>query len=73
MICAHSENSNGRHATLLVVSEQRAIQHVSRHPHSANSLTAMIFLKDNVLLERDLQLQDVKPRLLGKYLVTFYN
>jgi xylulose-5-phosphate/fructose-6-phosphate phosphoketolase len=29
----------------------------------------MIFLKDNVLLERDLQLQDVKPRLLGKHLV----
>lgn len=38
----------------------------------------MIFLKDNVLLERDLQLQDVKPRLLGKYsimimIVTFVN
>ncbi|KAL7920892.1 XFP N-terminal domain-containing protein [Trichoderma austrokoningii] len=29
--------------------------------------SAMIFLKDNVLLERDLQLQDVKPRLLGHW------
>ncbi|GFP52014.1 probable phosphoketolase [Trichoderma asperellum] len=27
----------------------------------------MIFLKDNVLLERDLQFQDVKPRLLGHW------
>jgi xylulose-5-phosphate/fructose-6-phosphate phosphoketolase len=27
----------------------------------------MIFLKDNVLLERDLRLQDVKPRLLGHW------
>lgn len=26
---------------------------------------AMIFLKDNVLLERDLTFEDVKPRLLG--------
>lgn len=30
---------------------------------------AMIFLKDNVLLERDLTFEDVKPRLLGKYLI----
>ncbi|KAL7935184.1 XFP N-terminal domain-containing protein [Trichoderma chlorosporum] len=28
---------------------------------------AMIFLKDNVLLERDLQFEDVKPRLLGHW------
>lgn len=52
-----------------MVSKLNASRQVSRYPHSANSLTAMIFLKDNVLLERDLQLQDVKPRLLGKYLV----
>jgi hypothetical protein len=25
----------------------------------------MIFLRDNVLVERDLKLEDVKPRLLG--------
>jgi xylulose-5-phosphate/fructose-6-phosphate phosphoketolase len=25
----------------------------------------MIFLKDNVLLERDLKFEDIKPRLLG--------
>ncbi|KAL7791888.1 XFP N-terminal domain-containing protein [Trichoderma ceciliae] len=29
--------------------------------------SAMIFLKDNVLLERDLRLEDVKPRLLGHW------
>ncbi|PTB46161.1 hypothetical protein M441DRAFT_127638 [Trichoderma asperellum CBS 433.97] len=29
--------------------------------------SSMIFLKDNVLLERDLQFQDVKPRLLGHW------
>lgn len=28
---------------------------------------AMIFLKDNVLLEKDLSFEDVKPRLLGTY------
>lgn len=32
----------------------------------ANSQPAMIFLKDNVLLERPLKFEDVKPRLLGK-------
>ena len=26
----------------------------------------MIFLRDNVLLERDLKTEDIKPRLLGK-------
>ena len=26
----------------------------------------MIFLKDNVLLERDLKFEDIKPRLLGE-------
>lgn len=26
----------------------------------------MIFLRDNVLLERDLTFNDIKPRLLGK-------
>lgn len=34
--------------------------------HSTDLCAAMIFLKDNVLLERDLVLEDVKPRLLGK-------
>lgn len=28
---------------------------------------AMIFLKDNVLLERDLTFEDIKPRLLGMH------
>jgi xylulose-5-phosphate/fructose-6-phosphate phosphoketolase len=28
---------------------------------------SMIFLKDNVLLDRDLKLEDVKPRLLGHW------
>lgn len=28
----------------------------------------MIFLRDNVLLERELSLQDIKPRLLGELL-----
>ena len=28
-------------------------------------IAAMIFLKDNVLVERDLQAEDIKPRLLG--------
>jgi hypothetical protein len=29
----------------------------------------MIFLKDNVLLERDLKFEDIKPRLLGRMYV----
>lgn len=33
----------------------------------ADAQTAMIFLRDNVLVERDLQHQDVKPRLLGHW------
>jgi phosphoketolase len=28
-------------------------------------IAAMIFLKDNVLVERDLRAEDIKPRLLG--------
>ncbi len=28
----------------------------------------MIFLRDNVFLERDLTFEDIKPRLLGDYL-----
>ena len=28
---------------------------------------AMIFLNDNVLLERDLRFEDIKPRLLGHW------
>lgn len=29
--------------------------------------TAMIFLQDNTLLERDLTFDDIKPRLLGRF------
>ena len=39
-----------------------------RHPSRGDILTdsqAMIFLQDNVLLERDLTFEDIKPRLLG--------
>lgn len=34
-----------------------------------NFAPAMIFLKDNALLERELRFDDVKPRLLGKQIV----
>ncbi len=33
----------------------------------------MIFLRDNVLLERDLEFNDVKPRLLGPSLTIDWN
>ena len=32
------------------------------------SLPAMIFLHDNILLERDLSFDDIKPRLLGGHI-----
>lgn len=35
-------------------------------PSSNSFRSAMIFLTDNVLLERDLTFSDIKPRLLGK-------
>lgn len=37
-----------------------------------NILVAMIFLRDNALLERDLELTDVKPRLLGTRIKYYY-
>lgn len=38
------------------------------HPRiSAYVCSAMIFLKDNVLLERDIKHDDIKPRLLGHW------
>jgi len=33
---------------------------------------AMIFLKDNILLERDLTFDDIKPRLLGNCPITIW-
>jgi len=45
--------------------QKNAIQKFRR---MANYIAAaMIFLKDNVLLERDLKLEDIKPRLLGHW------
>ena len=45
--------------------EKHAIQKFRR---MANYIAAaMIFLKDNVLLERELRAEDVKPRLLGHW------
>ena len=45
--------------------EKNAIQKFRR---MANYIAAaMIFLKDNILLERDLRPEDVKPRLLGHW------
>jgi len=32
----------------------------------------MIFLRDNVLLDRELTTDDVKPRLLGEYSYLWY-
>lgn len=39
--------------------------HISRLGSDISCSTAMIFLSDNVLLERDLTFDDIKPRLLG--------
>ena len=45
--------------------EKNAIQKFRR---MANYIAAaMIFLKDNVLLERNLRFEDIKPRLLGHW------
>ncbi|KAI9803334.1 MAG: hypothetical protein M1826_004971 [Phylliscum demangeonii] len=49
----------------LDTSTNRALQEFRR---AANYIAAaMIFLSDNVLLERDLTFQDIKPRLLGHW------
>ena len=49
----------------LTNNEKNAIQKFRR---MANYIAAaMIFLKDNVLLERDLRFEDIKPRLLGHW------
>ena len=55
--------SSGRHATLLPVSFPRC----QSSGVLLTSSLAMIFLRDNVLLESDLQLEHVKPRLLGHW------
>ena len=49
----------------LAEEEKNAIQKFRR---MANYIAAaMIFLKENVLLERNLKLEDIKPRLLGHW------
>lgn len=41
---------------------------IAKYRRAANYIAAaMIFLQDNVLLERDLQFSDIKPRLLGHW------
>lgn len=51
--------------TLLLVSVEVALQ-IFKYQEIANiSPLAMIFLRDNILLERDLSFDDIKPRLLG--------
>lgn len=41
---------------------------IAKYRRAANYIAAaMIFLKDNVLLERDLKFEDIKPRLLGHW------
>ena len=50
--------------TLLLVSSQ-PMQGFSHEDMANKPSLAMIFLKDNILLERDLTFDDIKPRLLG--------
>nr|KAK5450141.1 hypothetical protein LTR18_000156 [Exophiala xenobiotica] len=41
---------------------------IAKYRRAANYIAvAMIFLQDNVLLERDLKFEDIKPRLLGHW------
>ncbi|KAI9886487.1 MAG: hypothetical protein M1823_001737 [Watsoniomyces obsoletus] len=48
--------------------DSRSKQALSEFQRAANYIAAaMIFLKDNVLLERDLSHDDIKPRLLGHW------
>lgn len=55
---------------------RRAANYIAAGKHSVsrfvpiqayNSLAAMIFLRDNILLERELTFDDIKPRLLGHW------
>ena len=52
-------------ANFLTYEKKNAIQKFRR---MANYIAAaMIFLKDNVFLERNLRFEDIKPRLLGHW------
>lgn len=64
MLISRASNNFGERATILLL--------VSIEPEidlycfrNADDIIAMIFLSDNVFLERDLTFDDIKPRLLG--------
>jgi hypothetical protein len=62
-------SSNGLPITLrLVRLDLCPARNDSRPANAILLLLAMIFLRDNVFLERDLTFEDIKPRLLGDYL-----
>ena len=45
---------------------QEQLDRIKKYFRAANYLTAtQIYLQDNYLLERELRLEDIKPRLLG--------
>ena len=47
---------------------QQQVDRISKYVRAANYLTAaQIYLQDNVLLERELRPEDIKPRLLGHW------
>lgn len=47
---------------------QEKIEKIKKYLRAANFLTAtQIYLKDNFLLERELRVEDIKPRLLGHW------
>ncbi|KPI42168.1 putative phosphoketolase [Cyphellophora attinorum] len=47
---------------------EKANQALQKYRRAANYIAAaMIFLRDNVYLERDLKFEDIKPRLLGHW------
>ena len=56
-----------RRAANYIAAGERSLLLRAVQCNAKNWLVAMIFLKDNVLLERDLQPQDIKPRLLGHW------
>ena len=44
------------------------LQAITKYRRAADYIAAaMIFLKDNVLLEREIKPEDIKPRLLGHW------
>jgi xylulose-5-phosphate/fructose-6-phosphate phosphoketolase len=48
--------------------DEKVLDHFVRFENAANYITAaMIFLRDNVLLSRPLEFNDIKPRLLGNF------